>query len=881
MMVGILRAAAVLAVTCTLATPARAQLPISTLVGRQIGDGRPATAASLDRPFGVAFTPDGALLIADRRHARIRRVDPTTGVITTIVGTFPGARSNVPADQGEIKDPLRVRFDAATGDLVITDNAQHTVRRVVAATGLIQRIAGSPDVSGVTGDGAPATSALLNEPADAFPDAAGNVIIADRLNHKIRRIDTLGNIETVTGTGIAGYTGDGVAGGATLAQVNAPACILPIPDAQGGGFYFCDQLNHVIRQVSTAATVTTVAGSGVAGLADGPALTAQLNGPANLAFDADGNLLIADEGNNAIRRLDLTAGTVTTIAGTGANQFSADGSPAASSTLAGPTAIALAPDGRIVFSEDEGHRVRAIDAGGNLVTLAGDGVNRFGGDGEAAVDAQLNQTKSVTRDLADRLIVADDGNARVRRVDPCTGLIETIAGSGTRAFSGDGGPALAAGLTASDALVDADGNLIISDTDNNRIRIVDTEGTINTLVGTGTEGFTGDGGPASAATLNHPTGMHLDAAGNLYIADFDNGAIRKVTDGVITTIAGTGVLGYNGDDIAATTAMLNQPTDLEVDEAGNVYIAEFGGHRVRRVDAATGLITTVAGTGTAGDGGDGGPATAAVLNQPSDVKLDPNGALIVSDFGNQRIRRFTVGGSIETIAGSGLRGYDGDGGPALDARLLSPLRMLVIAADQVLVAERDNFVVRLLGTLVTDCTKGPDDCTGAGAVTCIPGGGKQQRDCFAEFKHASPVPGSVPAPTLSCTDGDPSCDADATSGSCTFRIAVCLNNEDSRLPCSPAPITSVKFKGNQGKSPAGIATATAIGAFATSSSTAKGRGVTFVSGFTEPNRCTPYGQFVVLRKGTKKGKGKLGALALTQGAGKDKDKLKLVCLPPS
>jgi sugar lactone lactonase YvrE len=880
-MVRVLRAAAVLVVALTITAPARAQLSIGTLVGRQIGDGRQATAASLDRPFGVAFAPDGALLIADRRHARIRRVDLTTGIIETIVGTFPGTRNGVAADQGELKDPLRVRVDATTGDLVITDTAAHTVRRVVTATGLLVRIAGTTDTSGATGDGAPATSALLNEPTDAFPDGAGNVLIADRLNHKIRRIDALGNIETVTGTGIAGYTGDTVVGGATLAQLNAPACILPVPPAQGGGFYFCDQLNHVIRHVSADATVTTVAGNGVAGLADGPALTAQLNNPVNLAFDAAGNLLIADEDNNAIRRLDLTAGTLSTVAGTGDNQFSPDGSPAATSTLAGPTAVTLAPDGRIVFAEDEGHRVRAIDAGGNLVTLAGDGVNRFGGDGEAAVDAQLNQTKSVTRDLADRLIVADDGNARVRRVDPCTGLIETIAGNGTRAFSGDGGPALDAGLTASDALVDAEGNLIISDTDNNRVRVVDAEGNINTLVGTGAEGFSGDDGPATAATLNHPTGLHLDAAGNLYIADFDNGAVRKLTGGTITTVAGTGVLGYNGDDIPATTAMLNQPTDMEVDEAGNLYIADFGGHRIRRVDAATGLITTVAGTGVAGDGGDGGPATAALLNQPSDVKLDPSGALVVSDFGNQRIRRFTVGGSIEAVAGSGLRGYAGDGGPVLDARLLSPLRLLVIAADQILVAERDNFVVRLLGTLTTDCTKVPDDCRGAGAQTCIPGGGKQQRDCFAEFKHASPVPGSVPAPTLSCVDGDPSCDADPISGSCTFRLAVCLNNEDSRLPCSPGPITSLRLKGNQGKSAAGTATASAIGAFASSTSIAKGRGVTFASAFTEPNRCTPYGQFVVQRKGAKKGKGKLGALAVTQGAGKDKDKLKLVCLPPS
>ena len=870
--------AALLAATISIGlnAPAHAQLTVGTVLGRQIGDGRQATAASLDRPFGVAFAPDGALLIADRLHARIRRVDPGTGIITTLVGSVPGGRKNVPADQGELKGPLRIRIDAATGDLLIPDFAAHTIRRVIAATGLLERIAGSHDIVGSTGDGADATLALLFSPADAVPDESGGVLIADRGNNKVRRIDALGNIDTVAGNGSPGYSGDDVPGGATLAQLNSPFCILPIA---GGGFYVCDQRNHAIRRVSADGTITTVAGTGVPGFTDGPAASAQLDGPVDLAFDSDGSLLIADAQNNAIRRLDLGTNVVSTVAGTGSGEFSADGGSAAQSTLATPTCITVAPDGRIVFGEDGSHRVRAINAAGNLETLAGDGISRFGGDGGPALDAQLHQIKSVTRDSAGRLLVADDGNSRVRRLDPCTGLVETIAGNGDPAFGGEGGPAIEAGLTASDALVDADGNILIADAENQRVRMVDPSGTITTVAGTGEAGFSGDHGLATAAQFNQPVGLHLDAAGNLYVADFANGAIRKIADGIITTVAGTGVPGFNGDDILATDAQLNHPTDMDFDADGNLYIADFDNHRVRRVDAGTNIITTVAGTGVEGFNGDG-LAVLTQLDQPSDVKFDQTGALWVADFSNQLIRRFTPGGSLETMAGDGLRGYAGDGGPATAARFLFPLRLDVAAPDQILIADRDNFVVRSLGTLATDCAKVADDCRGAGAPTCVPGGGKLQRDCFGEFKLKTPLPGSVPSPRVTCTDGDASCDADDVNGQCTFRVSLCLNNEDPRLPCTPGDTTSLTLKGKLGRSPGGLAIAAACQSLAASNPTHRGRGVTFATAFGERNQCTPFSELVVARGSKKKGKGKLGALFVTQAGGKDKDKLKLICQAP-
>jgi sugar lactone lactonase YvrE len=856
-------------------SPARAQLVAGTVLGRQIGDGRLATAASLDRPSGVAFASDGALLIADRLHVRIRRVDPVTGIITTLVGSVPGSRQDVPPDQGELKGPLRIRIDAATGDLLIPDFAAHTIRRVIQAINEIDRIGGAHDVVGATGDGGDAKLALFSSPADAFPDDAGGVLIADRDNNKVRRIDALGIIDTVAGNGSAGYSGDDVPGGAKLAQLDEPFCVLPIPTANGGGFYVCDTGNHVVRRVSADGTITTVAGTGAPGFTNGPAAAAQLNGPSNLAFDTDGTLLIVDGGNNAIRRLDLGTNVVSTVAGTGGNDFTADGAPAAESTLARPTAITVAPDGRIVFAEDASHRVRAIDGAGNLVTLAGDGIPRFGGDGGPALDAQLGATRSVTRDSAGRLVVADHGNARIRRLDLCTGLVETIAGNGDPAYGGDDGPALEAGLAASDALFDADGNLLIADAENNRIRIVDPSGKITTLAGTGTQGFSGDDGPPAAAQLNQPVGLELDAAGALYVADFLNGAIRRIADGTITTVAGTGVSGFNGDDILATAAQLNEPTDMDFDADGNLYIADFNNHRIRRVDAVTKIITTVAGTGVAGFNGDG-LATLTQLNQPGDVKFDATGVLWLTDFSNHLIRRFTPGGSLETVAGDGLRGWVD--GPA--ARFLFPLRLDVLAPDQILIADRENFVVRSLGTITPDCTKVADDCRGAGAATCVPGGGKLQRDCFAEFKLKTPLPGSIPAPRVVCTDGDPACDGDAVSGQCTFRVSVCLNNEDPRLPCTPGETTALTLKGKLARSAGGASIVTALQTLAAGTPTHKGRGLAFTAAFGARNQCTPFNELVVARGNKKKGKGKLGALISTYSTGNDKDKLKLICQRP-
>jgi cysteine-rich repeat protein len=259
--------------------------------------------------------------------------------------------------------------------------------------------------------------------------------------------------------------------------------------------------------------------------------------------------------------------------------------------------------------------------------------------------------------------IADATNNRIRRVD-AGGAITTVAGTGVPGFSGDGGQATSAELSFPIGVaVDGLGNLYISDYNNLRIRRVTTDGIITTIAGTGTGGFNGDGIPATTARLDNPGGIAVDGLGNVYVADSSNHRVRKIaTNGIITTSAGTGTPGYSGDDIPATTARLWFPTDVELDSAGRLYIADKNNQRVRRV-ATSGEIATVAGTGVQGSTGDGSPATSATLDRPSYVAVDATGNLYINDY-SFTVRRVDGAGIIDTVAGNGNYGFGGDGGAA-------------------------------------------------------------------------------------------------------------------------------------------------------------------------------------------------------------------------
>lgn len=333
------------------------------------------------------------------------------------------------------------------------------------------------------------------------------------------------------------------------------------------------------------------------------------------------------------------AWTISTVAGTTFG-FSGDGGPATAAQIRHPADVAKDASGNLYLSESSGHRVRKVDPTGIITTVVGTGVAGFGGDGGPATAARLNYPAGLAVDSAGNLYIADSQNAVVRKVD-AAGTITTVAGIPEAPwFGGDGGQATTAQLDGPASVwFGPTGVMYIADRNNQRIRKVDTAGIISTVAGTGGAGFSGDGGPAIAAQFNFPEDVSGDNAGNLYVADFFNNRIRKVdtSSGIITTVAGNGTYGYGGDGGPATSAQLKQPHGVDVQGSGNLFIADYDNSAIRRVDA-TGTIDTVAGNGTSGVSGDGGDATSAALNHPRRLTLDRSGHLYIADTDNSRVR---------------------------------------------------------------------------------------------------------------------------------------------------------------------------------------------------------------------------------------------------
>jgi cysteine-rich repeat protein len=648
----------------------------------------PATEVQLTFPQRVAVDRAGNLYIADTTNQRVRRLGPD-GAMTTVAGTgatgFSG--DGGAATAARFNDPSAVAVDGL-GNIYIADKYNHRVRRV-GQDGTIATVAGS-GAFGFGGDGGPATAARLWSPTGLAVDGGGNLYIADTDNHRLRRVALDGTITTVAGTGTLGFSGDG--GLATAAQLRYPSAV--VKDA-AGRLYIVDSGNQRIRRVAVDGTIATIAGTGASGFSGdgGQATAAQLWSPSGVAVDDAGNVYIADAFNQRIRRVDVD-GTIATIAGTGVPGFGGDGGAAMAALLQQPSDVALDGAGNLYVVDFANHRVRRVSAAGQIATVAGTGATNPSGDGGAATAAKLNYPHGVAVDGAGRLYIAERDNQRIRRVD-ADGAMTTIAGIGTTGFSGDDGPATAAQLwTPSGVAVDGDGNVYIADTYNQRVRRVAADGTMTTLAGTGIEGSTGDGGPASAARLRYPSGVAVDGLGNVYIADTDNHRIRRVAvDGTITTVAGTGTLGFSGDGGPATEAQLNYPQAVAVDAAGALYVADQANQRVRRV-AVDGTITTVAGTGTAGSSGDGGPATAAQLQMPAGVAVDALGNLYIADRDNRRIRRVAVDGGMSTVAGTGVGGTSGDGAGATGAQLWSPSGVAVDGAGNVYIADTGGSRIR-------------------------------------------------------------------------------------------------------------------------------------------------------------------------------------------
>ena len=688
---------AALLVAAAGAQPA-ADWTIDTIAGNVYrGDGGQATATQLYFPYGVAVDGSGNIYIASVGNNCIRKVD-TAGIITTVAGNGEQGYSGDGglATAAKLFFPYGVTVDGS-GNLYIVDTGNNRIRKVTASTGIITTVAGS-GARGFGGDGgsATATAAKLNWPRGVAVDGSGNIYIADAGNHRVRKVDaTTRNISTVAGDGTSGFGGDGGPATDAAVKLNNPWDVALDGD---GNLYIADAGNYRIRQVDADGNIATFAGNGSASCCnDGsPATMAGLGRPLHLALDGSNNLYIVSHISHQILKVTASTGIITTIAGRTNRGFNGDGGLATATLFYNIQGVAVDGSGNLYIVDFNNQRIRRVDAVTKIVSTVAGGAT---GDGGPATAAHLNSPRGVEADGAGNFYIGDVFNYRIRKID-AAGNISTVAGNGTDGFSGDGDLATAATLRhPENTALDGDGNLYIADAFNNRIRKVDADGNISTIAGIGRNGFGGDGGLATAATLHYPWDVALDGSDNLYIADRDNRRIRKIDadSKIISTVAGDGTRGDGGDGGQATAAQLNLPHGVAVDGDGNLYIADSGSHRVRKVDA-DGDISTVAGDGTRGFSGDGGQATAAQLNYPYSLALDGSGNLYIADRNNNRIRWVNAAtGIIATVAGNGRTGFSKDGGLATQSRLYGAYGVAVDGAGYIYIGDTSSNRIRRVG----------------------------------------------------------------------------------------------------------------------------------------------------------------------------------------
>jgi uncharacterized protein (TIGR03437 family) len=514
----------------------------------------------------------------------------------------------------------------SAGNLYFIDNnplpGYSRVHKV--AGGVLTTVAGG--LASVLGDNGPATSATLYYPTAITIDSAGDLYIAEY--NRVRKVSN-GVITTVAGNGTPGFSGDN--GLAASAQLNNPQGVAV---DSAGNLYIADSGNNCVRKIANG-VIAKVAGNGTPGFSgdNAPAIGAQLHWPSGVAVDATGSLYIADSGNYRIRK--VSNGAIATIAGNGWSSLGGDGGPAVRAQLFWPEGVAVDSAGNLYIADTQNFSVRKV-SNGVVTTVAGTGTQLQGpsSDNGPATKAQLTYPTGVAADSAGNLYIADRDSNTIRKV--ANGVITTAAGGGSAWV---GPPTIDWLYGPSGVAVDAAGSLYIADTYNQLVRKV-SNGVITTVAGTGTHGpSSGDNSPAISASLYSPSAVAVDAAGNLYIADTGNSRIRKVSNGIITTVAGNGGYGFSGDNGPATSAQLYDPYGVAVDSAGNLYIADTLNGRIRKV--SNGVITTIAGNGTYGFSGDNGPATSAQLSRPYGVAVDSAGNVYFSDTDNNRIRVLT------------------------------------------------------------------------------------------------------------------------------------------------------------------------------------------------------------------------------------------------
>jgi uncharacterized protein (TIGR03437 family) len=566
--------------------------------------------------------------------------------------------------------PRPLRRDAAIPDATARSPLA-TVMQAAAADAqfIITTVAGSGRLA-FSGAGQPASSIRLFGPQRMAADANGNIYVSDSYYHQVFRIGPDGTVQVVAGTGAAGFGGDG--GPAVLAALNYPSGLAA---DSAGNLYIADSLNARVRRVSPQGVITTIAGVGVEGSSGdgGPAAQAQLGSPDGLCLDSAGNLYIADPDQNRVRRV-TPDGVIFTFAGDGVSGFSGDGASAIVAHLNSPVALTADRAGNIYIADQANGRIRRVSPTGIITTVAGSGQYGFSGDGGSALKASFADPFGLALDSAGNLYIADFTNHALRRVD-LAGRVTTIAGQGASFNFSDGSPAGAAAMFGvADVLADGSSGLLTLEFTGRRISRIQADGGIARFAGVPLAAPWGDGGPAASAVLLDPRGSAFDAAGNLFVADPGDHRLRKIYNGVISSVAGTGV----------PSADLSDPSSVAVDTSGNLFFSDDA--RVGLLSAG-GSLSTVAGRDAAGFAGDGGPASKALMSTPQGLASDSTGNLYIADTDNFRVRRMDAADNIDTIAGTGVQGSTGDGGRALEAKLTAPVAVAVDAAGSVYIAD--------------------------------------------------------------------------------------------------------------------------------------------------------------------------------------------------
>lgn len=595
------------------------------------GDGGLAVHATLKFPNGIAMDTLGNLYIADSFNYRIRKVTPD-GIISTVAGngTEGYAGDGGPATGAQLDFPNGIAV-GSSGTIYIADTSNNAIRRVTT-NGVISTVAGN-GIYGYSGDGGLAISAQLASPTGVAVDGDGALYIADRRNDRIRKVATDGIITTVMGTGVHG---------SNCAVDSSENALLSFPRGvtvnATGTLLVVDTGNHCVRVPQPDGWIFNFIGTGEHGYSGdgGFAMSATLSGPSSIAVDSSNRSYVADTGNHRIRKVD-TNSIITTIAGIG--RFSGDGQAATSATLYQPLGVVKDNNGNIYIADSANQRIRKVATNGNISTYAGNGNQGFAGDGGQAINAEFRYPSDLAVDSAGNLYISDTFNDRIRKI-ALDGTIATVAGGSVTGELGDGGSATNASLDRPIGIaLDNNGNLYIADSYHARIRKVSTDGIITSVAGNGDSGYSGDGGPAIDAALNYPKDVSVDGSGAILIADAANNRVRKVgSDGIIATIVGNGTEGYSGDGGAATNAEITGPESIAVDTNGALYISDAYNGVVRGV-TPEGVITTVAGNGNFGFSGDGGDPADAVLYEPSALAVDEDGDIYIADKSNNRIRR--------------------------------------------------------------------------------------------------------------------------------------------------------------------------------------------------------------------------------------------------